>query len=280
MKPASGDSMAMQGDPPHVLLVEDNFVNQKVATVLLQRLGLKVKITSNGREAVEAVSSQKFDLILMDCHMPIMDGFEATVAIREIEARTNSYSPIIAVTALAMSGDRERCIAAGMDDYLSKPIDIDLLKAKVTHWLRTEVVYETQKARRKVLRPKGALTLVKNEPLDMVELEEFYEPEQLMDMMEMFLNDTQDMLAKVKNHMDEKNSKLVAALAHEIKASCASIGAKNLARLCLYLEQTACRHDWIEAEETATSIEREFSTLREYIKSHLPQNQKTSNSPA
>jgi CheY-like chemotaxis protein len=141
MKQAAGDSMTHQGDPPHVLLVEDNFVNQKVATVLLQRLGLKVKITSNGREAVEAVSNQKFDLILMDCHMPIMDGFEATVAIREIEARTNTYSPIIAVTALAMSGDRERCIAAGMDDYLSKPIDIDLLKAKVNHWLRTEVAH-------------------------------------------------------------------------------------------------------------------------------------------
>ena len=263
--------MNAQGDPPHVLLVEDNFVNQKVASVLLQRLGLKVKITSNGREAVEAVSNQKFDLILMDCHMPVMDGFEATVAIREIEARTNSYSPIIAVTELAMSGDRERCIAAGMDDYLSKPIDIDLLKAKVAHWLRTEVVFETQKARRRVLRPKSALSLVKNEPLDMAELEEFYEPEQLTDMMEMFLNDTSDMLAKVRIHMEEKNSKLVAALAHEIKASCASIGAKNLARLCMYLEQTACRHDWIEADETATSIEREFSSLREYIQSHLPQ---------
>lgn len=263
--------MTNHGDPPHVLLVEDNFVNQKVATVLLQRLGLKVKITSNGREAVEAVSNQKFDLILMDCHMPIMDGFEATVAIREIEARTNTYSPIIAVTALAMSGDRERCIAAGMDDYLSKPIDVDLLKAKINYWLRTEVVCETQKQRRRVLRPTGALTLVKNAPLDMAELEEFYEPEQLTDMMEMFLNDTQDMLSKVKIHMEEKNSKLVAALAHEIKASCASIGAKNLARLCLYLEQTACRHDWIEAEETATSIEREFASLREYIQSHLPQ---------
>ncbi|HNB23401.1 MAG TPA: response regulator [Candidatus Melainabacteria bacterium] len=270
MKQASGDSLTHQGDPPHVLLVEDNFVNQKVATVLLQRLGLKVKITSNGREAVEAVSNHKFDLILMDCHMPIMDGFEATVAIREIEARTNTYSPIIAVTALAMSGDRERCIAAGMDDYLSKPIDIDLLKAKVNHWLRTEVVCETQKQRRKVLRPKSPLTLVKNEPLDMAELEEFYEPEQLTDMMDMFLNDTNDMLSKVKQHMEEKNSKLVAALAHEIKASCASIGAKNLARLCLYLEQTACRHDWIEAEETATSIEREFAALRDYIQSHMP----------
>ncbi len=269
MKPAAGDSMSNQGEPPHVLLVEDNFVNQKVASVLLQRLGLKVKITSNGREAVEAVSNQKFDLILMDCHMPVMDGFEATVAIREIEARTNSYSPIIAVTALAMSGDRERCIAAGMDDYLSKPIDIDLLKSKIAHWLRTEVVFESQKQRRKVLRPKSALTLVKSEPLDMAELEEFYEPDQLTDMMEMFLNDTQDMLSKVQKHMVEKNSKLVAALAHEIKASCASIGAKNLARLCLYLEQTACRHDWIEAEETATSIEREFSSLRDYIQSQL-----------
>ncbi len=101
-----------------ILIVEDNFLNQKVAMVLIQRLGLKAKLVSNGKEAVDAVSTQKFSLILMDCHMPIMDGFEATVAIRKLESLTDSYTPIIAVTALAMGGDRERCIAAGMDDYI------------------------------------------------------------------------------------------------------------------------------------------------------------------
>ena len=105
-----------------VLLVEDNLVNQRLATRLLEKRGHQVAIAGNGQEALLTLEREKFDLIFMDLQMPEMDGFEATAAIREREKVTGSHQPIIALTAHAMSGDRERCLAAGMDGYLSKPI--------------------------------------------------------------------------------------------------------------------------------------------------------------
>ena len=105
-----------------ILVAEDNPVNQRLAARLLEKRGHRVTVTANGREAVEAIQKQAYDLILMDVQMPEMDGFEATVAIRDIEKQTGNHVPIIALTAHAMKGDRERCLVAGMDAYLSKPI--------------------------------------------------------------------------------------------------------------------------------------------------------------
>jgi CheY-like chemotaxis protein len=105
-----------------ILLAEDNAVNQRLAAGLLEKRGHTVVVTATGREAVEASSSQKFDLVMMDVEMPEMDGFEATAAIRTWESATGVHIPIIAMTAHAMTGDRERCLAAGMDGYVSKPI--------------------------------------------------------------------------------------------------------------------------------------------------------------
>jgi len=111
----------------HILLAEDNRVNQKIATRLLEKRGHHVVHAGNGAEALAALAQRSFDLVLMDVHMPGLDGLEATLAIREQEKSTGLHQPVIAMTALAMIGDRERCLAAGMDGYLSKPIDLQKL---------------------------------------------------------------------------------------------------------------------------------------------------------
>ncbi|MEO5823780.1 MAG: response regulator, partial [Vicinamibacteraceae bacterium] len=107
-----------------VLVAEDNPVNQRVATAMLKRRGHQVTIADNGAEAVRLVAAQAFDAVFMDVQMPELDGLEATQAIRRSEAGTGQRLPIIAMTAHAMNGDRERCLAAGMDDYLTKPVSI------------------------------------------------------------------------------------------------------------------------------------------------------------
>ncbi|HRD67876.1 MAG TPA: response regulator [Candidatus Competibacter sp.] len=116
-----------------VLLVEDNLLNQKLAQAMLWRLGLEVVAVDNGREAVETLRRDTFDAVLMDCQMPEMDGFEATRVIRG--DGVHAALPIIAVTANAMAGDRERCLAAGMNDYLAKPFTLDMLRDVLRRWL-------------------------------------------------------------------------------------------------------------------------------------------------
>jgi CheY-like chemotaxis protein len=118
-----------------VLVVEDNVVNQKVAVRLLEKLGCRVDVAANGLEAVGLLAELAYDVVFMDCQMPEMDGFEATRVIRQREASSGHHVPIIAMTANAMQGDSERCLAAGMDDYLSKPVSFEALATAARKWV-------------------------------------------------------------------------------------------------------------------------------------------------
>jgi CheY-like chemotaxis protein len=118
-------------------------VNQKVAMRLLEKAGHHVDVVANGREAVAALDDAVYDLVFMDCQMPDMDGFEATRAIRAEEAGTPRHIPIVALTANAMQGDRERCLTAGMDDYIAKPVTTQTLAAALERWARSTTSHPT-----------------------------------------------------------------------------------------------------------------------------------------
>ena len=120
---------------PKVLIAEDNLVNQKLTIMQLEKIGFEGEIVANGAEAVEKVKTGKYGIVLMDCQMPVMDGFEATRQIRKNETGSNTHIPIIAMTANAIMGDSEKCIETGMDDYMSKPIKNDVLYEKLNKWL-------------------------------------------------------------------------------------------------------------------------------------------------
>jgi CheY-like chemotaxis protein len=118
--------------PPRILMAEDNMINQRVGKLILQRAGFDIDLVADGVETLEAHKKQPYDLILMDCQMPVMDGFEAS---REIRRLSLPQPAIIAVTANALIGERERCLNAGMDDYLSKPFQAEQLVAVVVKWV-------------------------------------------------------------------------------------------------------------------------------------------------
>jgi len=131
------DEAAVLGVGAHVLLVEDNLFNQKVATRLLETLGCRVTLAENGQRAVEAAAIQNFDLVLMDCQMPVMDGLEATRLIRELDGERGQV-PVVAMTANVLGEHRQACLEAGMDDFASKPVNKKTLREIVSRWVDEE----------------------------------------------------------------------------------------------------------------------------------------------
>jgi signal transduction histidine kinase/DNA-binding response OmpR family regulator len=212
---------AMTGPPKHVLLAEDNVVNQRVAAGLLARRGHRVTIVENGKQAIDALEQTAFDLVLMDLQMPEMGGLEATAAIRARERKAGGHLRIVAMTAHAMSGDRERCLAAGMDDYLSKPIDQARLFAAVE------------------LMPESAPAAAAPQPIDLtLALERMGGDQQLFaDVVRVFMEDCPARLAAIKAAVDSRNADAIRRTAHALKGAASNLAANDVFEATKTLER-------------------------------------------
>ena len=218
----------------HVLVVEDNRANQEVAIGMLERLGCDVRIAVDGIEALEAVAESHFDLILMDCHMPRMDGFEAT---RQIRAAAGPYSDItiIAMTANVQKSAMEQCHAAGMNDYLSKPVKLAVLRDMLNRWIEPEQS-EAHAEPASTSRPKlGNVVIDRNY---LAELRD--QIGNAADrMIAAFLEDLPDYLEQVQQALQAQDMDELARLAHTIKGGAANTGAGRLAQKAQQLEREA-----------------------------------------
>ena len=235
-----------------ILLVEDNPTNQIVANIELTALNLDVAIASNGKEALEAVSKNDFAIVFMDCQMPVMDGYESTKQIRKAESRTGKHVPIIAMTANAMEGDREKCISAGMDDYISKPFDPETLQKLVEKWL------PQPQAAEEPLTPAAPKLAV----LDFEKFCKRFNEKQVKQLLTVFLADTEQKLPELHSFTEKEDLEALAKLAHSIKGAASMIFADALAFSAKELEAAGKRGESGSIQTLTQNVQEEFERLK------------------
>lgn len=212
-----------------VLVAEDNRTNQRVAAGMLAMCGCACELVSNGVEALAALHEKHFDLILMDCNMPEMDGYEATARIRAQETQGQRHIPIIAMTANAQRGDVDKCLSVGMDGYLAKPITLDALRAKLGEWLRDRSI----RAPMVVGAERRSDALLDKKTFD--SLHQILGPS-LHQTVEQFLEDTSHSLTRMEQALADADRETLRACAHSIKGSSANLGASGLSELAKTVE--------------------------------------------
>jgi CheY-like chemotaxis protein len=227
----------------HALLVEDNLVNQEIGAAMLDNLGFRVDIADNGAEAVAMFEQRRYDVILMDCQMPELDGFAATGQIRALEASAKSpRTPIIALTANAMQGDREHCLSAGMDDYLAKPFSKAKLSALIALWVDTSAGATRQPDGAKQVevvtaqRPASVAILDQSVLADIRALERSGVPSLLCRVIDRYLIDSERLIQEMRVAIEKSDTAMLARAAHTLKSSSANVGARGLAELCKVIE--------------------------------------------
>ncbi len=256
------ESVEATGEHPvwRVLLVEDNAVNRRVAEHQLTRLGCIVGIAANGVEAIAEVTGAKWDLVLMDCQMPVLDGFGATREIRRHEPAGRRV-PIIALTANALSGDREACLAAGMDDFLSKPLEPAALAACVERWA----------ARSR--DPAPATVAAANEqppadePVDFAALNELTDGDTgfQCELIDVFIASGDTTLAALQEALGAGDLPAVRRYAHSLKGASANLRARALASRALVLEQAAAAGNLADCRDLSQALEKDYRIAAEFI---------------
>lgn len=250
----------------HVLLVEDNKFNQQLANALLVRAGVEVGIADNGLEALQALQREQFDAVLMDMQMPKMDGLEATRQIRKNPALANL--PIIAMTANAMTGDRESCLAAGMNDYLSKPLHYQAMYATLARWTRRNGP-QTVQAMEEGGQSGDAPVLDTQDAMARMGGEELY-----LTMLDQFIPSQGLALQSIREAIGANDPQTAERLAHTLKGVAASIGAAPLAESANQLELAIRQEDagsYPQLIETAAGrLSQVVALIENYLKEHRP----------
>ena len=244
---------AVAPGPCRVLLAEDNPVNQKVAALMLENLGHHVEVVSTGREAIDALEHAAYDLVFMDCQMPGLDGFEATQEIRRRE--NGEHTRIIAVTANAMQGDRERCLEAGMDDYISKPIEPEEL-TRVIAVNRTEGADTGDIGGEQGESPEATMARTSPPVEPAAVLERFGgDADMVQQLVEIFLEEYPKQLAKVRAAIDSGDAAVLRRTAHTLKGSVGTFAEGAGYHTALWLENMGRNSDLGQCEEAWTALE-------------------------
>ncbi len=269
----------------HILLGEDNPVNQEIALLMLQSMGCTVTVAQNGREALEHAQRSHYDVILMDCQMPEMDGFEATTRIREWERHeSRAPIPIIALTAHATPGDREQCLAKGMSDYISKPFSMGQLRTVLTTWLPPSPITETPESpasSQPSLSPSlpstsaassnsdSAFIVDQNAWKSITGLQRPGKPDVLAKILSLYLADSHDVVATLRQGMADENAQVVSQAAHSLRSRSSMLGAVSLSTLCRQLEDLSRQGQLEEAEPLVAPLTEAFAHASQIFQAEL-----------
>jgi two-component system sensor histidine kinase/response regulator len=263
----STDTRSADRSRLRLLVAEDNSVNQKVAVAMLEKLGYEAEVAVNGVEAVERVGGKDFAAVLMDCQMPEMDGYEATAAIRRLEVMKNSSRiPIIAMTAAAMEGDREKCIAAGMDDYISKPVRLPELYAVLQRWTASSRPSPAAEE-----SPKAEVSDEVAAHIDPVRISELRELTDKANrdgfsvLADSFLEDAPPRLVAIEQAFAGTDTATIAWEAHALKGAAANLGANKLSAQCQRMELKAKASDVPGAEAVFAELQTEFQKVKDSL---------------
>jgi CheY-like chemotaxis protein/HPt (histidine-containing phosphotransfer) domain-containing protein len=250
-----------------VLLAEDNPANQRLALVQLRRLGYQAEAVGTGRQAIDRYLQQpgRYQMILMDCQMPEMDGFEATRMIRQAEEHTRRHVTIIAMTANAMQGDREACLQAGMDDYISKPVNIESLRQAL------EQVAGLPVGQREVQMMREKYFDAGRDPIDekvlegLRELQAEGEPDFLTELIDIYLEDAGRLVEEMNGALAGGHGGTASRAAHTLKSSSGNMGAHTLSQMCLDLELAAKEGDLGVAQAIYGELAKEFILVKDRL---------------
>jgi two-component system sensor histidine kinase/response regulator len=245
-----------------ILIAEDNLVNQRVALGQLSNLGYRANAVPNGRELLKALEQAHVDIILMDCQMPEMDGFEATEEIRRREGSAR-HTTIIAMTANALDGDRERCLAAGMDDYLSKPVKSEVLRLKLELWIKPGGSGNGLSADKKLAPPTRSGVIDQTQLASLRAIQQPGAPDFVTELIDLFLNEATSDFQGLNQALTRDDEVEIRRVAHRLKGASANMGITHMAALSEELESKNPAKD---SRDLMTQLENEFELVREALK--------------